>query len=35
LRSSGVKGSNEALNALASMINTEMAGATPPHAQAG
>jgi hypothetical protein len=35
LRSSGVKGSNETLNALARMINSEMAGAAPPHARAG
>jgi hypothetical protein len=35
LRSSGVRGSNEALNALALMINSEMAGAAPPRARAG
>jgi len=35
LRSSGVRGSNEALNALARMINNEMAGAAPPCARAG
>ena len=34
LRSSGVRGSNEALNALARMINSEMAGAAPPRAPA-
>src|SRR5262249_54448671 len=35
LRSGGVKGSNEALSALARMINSEMAGAAPPHTRAG
>jgi hypothetical protein len=34
LRSSGVKGSNEALNALACMINSEMAGAALPRVPA-
>jgi hypothetical protein len=35
LCSSGVKGSNETLNALARMINSEMAGTAPSHARAG
>jgi hypothetical protein len=35
LRSSGVNGSNEALNVLARMITSEMAGAAPPRARAG
>jgi hypothetical protein len=35
LRSSGVRGSNEALNALARMINSEMARTAPPRAPAG
>jgi hypothetical protein len=35
LRSSGVRGSNEALNALARLITSEMAGAAPPRARAG
>jgi hypothetical protein len=35
LRSGRVRGSNEALNALARMINSEMAGAAPPPAPAG
>jgi hypothetical protein len=35
LRSSGVRGSNEALNALARMINSEMAGVTPPRSRPG
>jgi hypothetical protein len=34
LRVGGVRGSNEALNALARMINSEMAGAAPPRAPA-
>jgi hypothetical protein len=34
LRCAGVRGSNEALNALARMINSEMAGAAPPPAPA-
>jgi hypothetical protein len=33
LRSSGIRGSNEALNALARLITSEMAGAPPPHAR--
>jgi len=35
LRNGGVRGSNEALNALARMINTELAGPAPPRAPAG
>jgi hypothetical protein len=35
LRCSGVRGSNEALNALARMINSEIAGTAPPRAPAG
>jgi hypothetical protein len=35
LRSSGVRGSNETLNALARLINSEMEGAAPPRARAG
>jgi len=35
LRCGGVKGSNEALNALARMINSKMAGTAPPRAPAG
>jgi hypothetical protein len=35
LRCGGVKGSNEALNALARMINSEMTGTGPPRAPAG
>jgi hypothetical protein len=35
LRCGGVKGSNEALNALARMINSEMAGTAPPRAPTG
>ena len=35
LRSGGVKGSNEALNALARMLSSEIAGAPPPRAPAG
>jgi hypothetical protein len=33
LRSSGVRGSNESLNALARKVNAELAGAAPPSAQ--
>jgi hypothetical protein len=35
LRCGGVRGSNEALNALARMLNSELAGAAPPGAPAG
>jgi hypothetical protein len=35
LRRGGVRGSNEALNALARMINSEIAGAAPPRARTG
>ena len=35
LRCGGVRGSNEALNALARILNSEMAGAAPPGAPAG
>ena len=35
LRCGGVRGSNEALNALARMINSEIAGTAPPRAPAG
>ena len=35
LRRSGVRGSNEALNTLARILNSEMAGAAPPGAPAG
>jgi hypothetical protein len=35
LRRGGVKGSNEALNALARMINSEIAGTAPPRAPTG
>jgi hypothetical protein len=35
LRRGGVKGSNEALNALARMINSEITGAAPPRARTG
>ena len=35
LRNGGVRGSNEALNALARMINSEIAGPAPPRAPAG
>jgi hypothetical protein len=35
LRSGGVRGSNEALNALARMINSELAGTARPRAPAG
>ena len=35
LRSGGVKGSNEALNAVARILNSEIAGTAPPRAPAG
>ena len=35
LRCGGVKGSNEALNALARLLSSEIAGAPPPRAPAG